>query len=377
LLSLLKKESVVLKMSAVPKPRISVKILVFTALGLLTLVVYFYYFVGTVNVTSVIERTNLFYYTFAFVAFLVSVLFSTLAWRGLLKGLGVKITVQRALLFMWAGMFFDATVPDPGWSGDLSRAYMLAKTSNLDTGRIAASVVGQKIISLVITVIDLLLGLALLSWNYTLPGIVLVFIAAVSFLSIFSLFVVCYLSAKPKATKTILDSLIRTALFLRRGRWDPQDFRLKAENMLNKYHEGIRTLGTNLKVLVQPVMFALISWGFEVSITFITFASTGHRVPVDKVLIVYALTGSLQAIGVAFVGFTEFIMSGSYALLGIPSAEGLLATLLTRVVTLWFKLAVAYLAFQWAGIAILRRREQSAVQQNRLPVSVETKPQAG
>jgi uncharacterized protein (TIRG00374 family) len=353
-------------MTVASKPRLSKKVLLFTCLGLLTLVAYFVYFVGTVNIVDRIKEVDLYYYASAFIAFLVSVLFSTLAWRSLLSNLSIKVTVRTALLFMWTGLFFDATVPDPGWSGDLSKAYMLAKTANLDTARIVASVVGQKIIGLAITVIDLLLGLVLLSRNYTLPGLVLIFIALVSFVSALSLFVLVYLSAKPKATKRILDLLIRAACFLRRGRWDPTDFRLKAEEMLNKYHENIRVLGSNLKTLARPVVFSLTSWAFDVSITFLTFASLHYPVPVDKVLIVYALTGSLQAVGVSFVGFTELVMSGSYTVLGIPAVVGLSATLLARVVTLWFKLVVAYFAFQWAGVKVLSDR--------RLPLGSEAFP---
>lgn len=349
-------------MTVTPNPRVSKKILLFTFFGLLTLVVYFYYLVGTVSIVDVVKRTNLFYYAFAFVVFLVGIVFSTLAWRSLLSNLGVRITVRRALLFTWAGLFIESTVPDPGWSGDLSKAYMLAKSSDLDVGRIVASVVGQKIISMVITVINLVLGLALLGWNYALPGIVLIFIAIVSFLSIFSLIVTCYLSAKPKVTKAILDWLIHVACTVRRGRWNPQDFRLKAEEMLNKYHEGIQTLSGNLRALARPAVFSLLAWGFEVSITFLTFASLGYPVPVDKVLIVYALTGSLQIIGVSFVGFTEIVVSGSYTVLGIPPEVGLWATLLTRVVTLWFKLIVSYFAFQLTGAKILLNKKSTPAQ---------------
>jgi len=347
-------------MTVASKPRLSKKVFLFILIGLLTLIAYFIYFVGTVNIVDQIKQVDLYYYAPAFVAFLVSVLFSTLAWRSLLSNLSIKVTVGTALLFMWTGLFFDATVPDPGWSGDLSKAYMLAKTANLDTARVVATVVGQKIIGLVITVIDLVLGLVLLSRSYTLPGLVLIFIAVVSFMSVFSLFVLVYLSAKPKATKTILDWLIRAACRLWRGRWDPTDFRLKAEEMLNKYHENIRVLARNPKALIRPVAFSFTSWAFDVSITFLTFASLHYPVPVDKVLIVYALTGSLQAFGVSFVGFTELVMSGSYTVLGIPAAVGLSATLLARIVTLWFKLAVAYFAFQWAGVKVLSSRKPLA-----------------
>jgi uncharacterized protein (TIRG00374 family) len=340
-------------MTVESKPGLSKKVLLFTLIGLLILIAYFIYLFRTTNIVDQIKQVDLYYYASAFIAFLVSVLFSTLAWRSLLSNLSIKVTIGTALLFMWTGLFFDATVPDPGWSGDLSKAYMLSKASNLNPARIVATVVGQKIIGLAITVIDLVLGLILLSRNYTLPGLVLIFIAVISFISVLSLFVLVYLSAKPRATKRILDWLIRAALILRRDHWDPANFRLKAEEMLDTYHENIRVLASNLRAMIRPVIFSITSWAFDVSITFLTFASLHYPVPVDKVLIVYALTGSLQALGVSFVGFTEVIMTGSYTVLGIPLAVGSSATLLARIVTLWFKLAVAYFAFQRAGVKVL------------------------
>jgi hypothetical protein len=68
-------------------------------------------------------------------------------------------------------------------------------------------------------------------------------------------------------------------------------------------------------------------------VIFLVFASLRFPVPVDKVLIVYALTGTLQAMGVSFLGFTEITMSSSYTVLSIPVAISLAATLV-RVVTL-------------------------------------------
>ena len=351
------KEEVKVRMAVAQKPRFTRRILLFVLLGLLVLVLYLYYFVGTVNIIDVITRTNLLYYMSAFIAFLAGVFFSSLTWQSLLRNLDVKAKIQRVLLLMWAGMFFDVIVPEPGWSGDLSKAYMLAKTSGQDAGRIVASVIGQKVIGMVVTVVDLILGLVLLAWHYTLPSVVLIFIAVVLFLSTLMLIVVSYVSAKPGATKRMLNWLIRVINFVRRGRWNSVDFRLKAEEMLNKFHEGIRTLSADPKALVRPVALSFLSWGFDVSVIFLTFASLGYPVPVDKVLIVYALTGSLQVMGISFVGFTEIIMSSSYTVLGIVPAVSLSVTLLTRVITLWFKLIVSYFAFQWAGVEILLDRK--------------------
>lgn len=351
-------------MTAATKPSFSKKTYLFIVFGLLTLVFYLYYFVGTMNIADVVRRADFLVYASAFIAFVVSVFFASLTWRSLLGNLAVKVKMRRIFLLMWFGMFFDATVPEPGWSGDLSKAYLLARTSGEDAGRIVASVVGQKIIGMVITVVDLIIGLVLLALNYLVSGLTLIFIAAVLFLSIFSLVIVWYLSTKPKATGRILGWIIsvvnlsRRVAFLRRWPWDAKEFRRGAEEFLKEFHEGIHTLSAKPRTLVRPVLYSLLSWVFDVSVVFLTFASLGYSIPVDKVLIIYALTGSLQIIGISLVGFTEVIMSGAYTILGVPAALSLSVTLLTRIVTLWFKLIVSYVAFQWTGVKVLIGKKQ-------------------
>jgi uncharacterized protein (TIRG00374 family) len=345
-------------MTSPPKPLFSKKIFLFIGFGLLTLVLYLYYFVGTGNIANVIRRADLFYYASAFMAFVVGVFFASLTWRSLLNSLAVKAQMRRVFFLMWVGMFFDATVPEPGWSGDFTKAYILAKTSDQDAGRIVASVVSQKIIVMVITVVELILGLVLLARNYLLSQGVLLFIVAVLFLTVFSLAMVWYLSTRREATRRILRWLISAATFLRQGRWNSREFQIKAEEFLEKFHDGIGALSAKPATLVQPALFSILSSGFDVSVVFLTFASLGYPIPVDKVLIIYALTGSLQIMGISFVGFTEVIVSGAYTVLGIPAALSVSVTLLTRIVTLWFKMIVSYVAFQWAGVKILTGRKQ-------------------
>jgi uncharacterized protein (TIRG00374 family) len=346
-------------MTVSAKPRFNRKILLFVTIGLATLVFYLYYFVGTVNIAAVIRQTNLFFYASAFVAFLASALFSALAWQSLMNNLAVRIKIRKVLLFVWAGMFVDVAVPDPGWSGDLSKAYLLAKSSGEDAGKVVASVVGQKVIGIALGFVGLIVGLLLLASNYTLPLDVLIFIVLVLFLTVFSLFLVSYLSAKPKVTKRMLDWLIRVVSAVRRGRWDSSSFSRRSEETLERFHEGMNTLRSNPRGLARPIAFSILFWWLDVSVVFLVFTCLGYPVPIDKVLIVYALTGSLQSVGISFVGFTEVVMSSSYTVLAIPPALSLSATLLTRVITLWFKLVISYIALQWAGIEMLLNEEQT------------------
>jgi uncharacterized protein (TIRG00374 family) len=242
-----------------------------------------------------------------------------------------------------------------GWSGEVSKTYLLTKDSSHDPGKIGASVVGQKIFTMTITVVAMALGLGLALISYPLPFIVTFLISLVLALLILALLLVYYVSIKPSATKTLLNWAIRIALFFRK-RWNPQNFRLKAEELLSRFHVGIQQLKANPKALVKPIIYAIISFICEISVTFLTFIALGYPVPVDKVLIVFTLTGTLQTVGVTFFGFPELIMSISFTALEIPAALSVSVTLLVRIVSLWFRLIVSYAALQWAGIKIIRQK---------------------
>jgi len=325
-------------------------------LGLVAFAVYFLFFINPYQVADVLSKTNLMYYSAAFAAYATYSVFSSMVWQGLLTNLSVRITAQKALLFTWVGLFFEATVPEFGLSGEVSKTYMLTKDTNLDAGKIGASVIGQKIFSITLTVAGMTLGLVLVLVSYRLPLIVTSLISVVLILSILALSLLYFISLKPSATKTLLNWAVRIISFFRK-RWNPQNFKTKSEELLERFHLGMSELRMNPKALVKPAAYAVLGFICEISVTFVVFAALGYPVPVDKVLIVFTLTGALQTVAFAFFGFPELIMSISYTALGIPVAISVSATLLTRVVSFWFRLVVSYTALQWAGIKILRQKQ--------------------
>lgn len=327
-------------------------------LGLAAFIIYIYFFINPTEVIGILSKTDLTLYTGAFAAYFLFALFSSLVWQQLLNSLSIKVTKRKTLLFTWVGLFFDATVPQLGWSGEVSKTYLLAKDSKFDAGKIGASVVGQKIFTMTITIVALSGGLGLVLANYSLPFTTTLLIAVVLALSILALIIVYFVSIKPTATKTLLGWAIKIVLFFRKG-WNPQSFKLKAEEALGKFHSGIKQLSQDPKALIKAAVFAVLSFVFEVSVIFLTFMALGYSVPVDKVLIVFTLTGTLQTVGITFFGFPELIMTVSFSALLIPASLALSVTLLTRVVNLWFRLIASYLALQWAGIKILRQGQAS------------------
>jgi uncharacterized protein (TIRG00374 family) len=105
-----------------------------------------------------------------------------------------------------------------------------------------------------------------------------------------------------------------------------------------------------------PALFAVISWVLDIGVMFLAFTALGAPVPVDKVLIVYTITGVLQAVGIGILGVNEVIMTLTLQALTITPELSFSVTLLTRAVTLWFRLIVSYGAFQWTGMKMAKQK---------------------
>ena len=333
-------------------------VLLVLILGLITFILYIYFFVNPSQVIRILSKTNLSVYAGAFLAYLLYTLCASLVWQRLLNNLSVKITKRKAFLFTWVGLFFEATVPQLGWSGEVSKTYLLAKDSNVPAGKIGASVVGQKIFTMTLTIMALSTGLGLVLLKYSLPTAATLLIGLVLALSILTLGIIYYVSFKPAATKSLINWTIKLALIFRRS-WNPQNFKAKAEELLGNFHIGIEQLRKKPKALIEPISFAVLGFIFEVSVVFLTFVALGQPVPVDVVLIVFTLTGTLQTVGVTVFGFPELIMTLTFTALYIDPAIAVSVALLTRVVNLWFRLIVSYLALQWAGIKIIRQTSKA------------------
>jgi uncharacterized protein (TIRG00374 family) len=257
-------------------------------------------------------------------------------------------------------MFFEATVPQLGWSGEISKTYLLSKDTKIDAEKIGASVVGQKIFIMTISVVALAGGLTLVLLNYALDPLVTILIAVVLALSSLTLGLVYYISVKPSATKTLLKWAIRVMSVFRKS-WDPQNFRSKAEAWLGRFHGDIAQLKANPHQLIIPIISSIIAFIFEISVIAFAFLALGQTVPVAVVLIVFTLTGTLQSVGLTFL-FPEIIMTTAFSALGItPASLGFAVALLARVVNLWFRLVVSYAALQYAGLGFLRKRSAQSV----------------
>jgi uncharacterized protein (TIRG00374 family) len=280
-----------------------------------------------------------------------------MVWHNLLNALTVKITVKNAYLYTWIGLFFDTTIPHFGLSGDIAKTYLFSKSSSEATGKIGASVIGQKIIVMTITVVTFSIGIFLVLLNYTIELLVAFSIILFLILSIISLFLIYYLSIKPKVTNALLRFVIRVVLFFRKN-WNPTTFTQRVTEMLDNFHKSINELKAKPRALVLPSIYSILSWLFDIGVMFLVFVALGYPAPIDSILIVYTVSGVLQAVGLGIFGVNEIVMISTFRALGLPDGLSVSVTLLTRAVTMWFRLILSYGVFQWTSVKLVKDKKQ-------------------
>jgi len=342
----------------IPERHVLVKrTLPFLLIGLLIFIGYLYFFVDIDEMITILKGINLFYFSLAVALLLLNTFFSSLAWQYFLRPLSVNVPFRKTVLFGLVGTFVDILVPAESISGDASKAYLMSKDSGEDAGKVVASVVGHRILSMIITLSSLIIGsTSLFIMQYKLPLFILNFILVVVIGTTISLVFMFLLCSKEQLTQKIIDSLLRFSNFLLRGRLKLTSLRSKTREALRAFHQSIEFLGGNLRSLVWPVVFSVVAWLLSVLLSFFVFVSLDHPISFSVVLIVYSISCAIQTIPVgvpAEVGLIEIVMTSLYAMLGVPIGISAAATVLIRIITVWFKFFMGFVAFQWVGIKVL------------------------
>jgi hypothetical protein len=98
-------------------------------------------------------------------------------------------------------------------------------------------------------------------------------------------------------------------------------------------------------MLLEPMILSFFAWGFEVVTLLLVFASLNQPIPLDKIVIVRAIAGNVEAQGYAFAGYAQIITIGVYSALNVPLALSASVALLGSLVVFWFKTIISYAAF--------------------------------
>jgi len=145
---------------------------VIIAAGLFMFLLYLYFFVPFGEFVTDIQKANPFYYSLAFGSMLLSVAFYSLAWQRLLHVLSVKCSFLKSFQIVWIGSFVDLLVPAESISGDISRVYLMSKESGENAGKVVASVIGHRVLTMTITLAGLVISSVYFVVTYRPPMLV-------------------------------------------------------------------------------------------------------------------------------------------------------------------------------------------------------------
>lgn len=338
----------------------------FLLVGLLVFACYLYFFVDVSEMIKSIQSVNPFYYSLAVTALLFDMVFFALTWQFFLRPLSVKVPFSKIFTFVWVGKFMDILVPAESISGEISRAYLMAKELDEEqTGKVVASLISQRILSMIITLVSLTVGCtAFFVLKNSFPSFIASLALLVAIGTAIPLAIMFLLCVKPQWTKKIVDLLIRFLNFISRGKWQLSSLRAKIMKALRIFHEAIETLGAKPKSLVPPVAFSIISWFLGLLVFYFVFLSLNPHISFTVVLVVFSIIIAVKSIPIgipAGIGVTDTIMTALYHSLFIhigaeitPSVSAA-ATILTRLLTIWLRFFVGFVAAQWVGVKAITR----------------------
>lgn len=321
--------------------------------GLFVFLLYLYFFVPFGDFIEKIRQADPIYYSLAFAAMVSSVAFYSLTWQRLLHLLQVKSSFLKAFQFIWVGSFVDLLIPAETVSGDISRVYLMTKEYNENPGKVVASVVGHRIIAMVITLGGLLVSSIYFVIVFRPSMVVMEFIGLVGGGTFVSMILIFYLSQRRHATEKLVTWIIGLLARFSRGRWEFDSLKKSADKMLSAFHDGINNLGVRPKRLILPTSLALVAWFLDLLVAVFVFHALGTTVSFSAIVIVYSISIALQTIPIGVpgeMGVLDVIMASLYTLLGVPIAVSAVATVLIRALTLWMRLLIGGVTVQWLGV---------------------------
>ena len=337
------------------RPKVTWKTVLLPVLGLIAFFAYIYIFnVDIWQIIATVQSINLYIYLLAAVAVVLDTLFFTMAWYFLLRFLSVKLSIVKSLLFVWFGIFVDILIPAESISGEISKIYLVTKEQNGTTGKVTASLVAQRLIGMTINIITLFTGAVLLLMERQLFGAMLNLILVLVTFTFLFLFLLLLLCIKEKWTLRIVDAVIRFAERVSRGRWKLTKVRGEVVEAAKAFHGAMRDFGHAPKTLIVATSFSSISWILALVVFQLSFLSVGYTsISWSAILVIGSVFTAVKSIpiGVPFeVGLPEITLTTLFILVGVPAETSATVTILIRILTLWFRFLIGFVAQQWLGI---------------------------
>ena len=282
-------------------------------------------------------------------------------WWYLLKAFSAAIPYLKALQYTWVAIFMDLVIPAEAVSGDVTRIYLASKALNGKTGEILASIVIHKILTISIPLLGLIISIIAIMFETSLSPVFLNFVMLVATGACLTLAFLFLFSLNANTAEKILDKIFDLLPDFFIKRLNTISLKSKMQTFLKSFSNGIRVITKHPSVLVSTCCLAIVAWVLDLLAYYVVFVAIGVKIPLTVVVMVYSIMNAVQLIPFGTpgaIGPLEILMIGLFIPFGLSISISAAATILIRLITLWFKFIVGGAMFEWAGLQFLFKKHK-------------------
>ena len=246
-------------------------------------------------------------------------------WLYYLRVLNVSVPLKENAAIFAAGLSMTIS---PGKLGEVLKSVFVRQVVRTPVARTAPTVIAERVTDGTGMVLWGLLGALAFSFG---PGVLLVFLA-------FTVFGIVVLRSK-RLSLLAERVLVKVPVL---NRFAPY---------LGDFHGATSEL-LGVRALIVGSIVSFVSWGFEITAVYLCAVGIGAEVPFLMVVFIFAVS---SIVGVASmlpggIGSAEAFLAGQFiALAGLASGLAAALTIVIRLATLWFAIALGV-----AGLLTLR-----------------------
>ena len=338
------------------------------ALGLVAFILYLWFFVGFEGLFSLLSKLNVYQYllffSLAIVALFLGIIFDSLIWHSLLDSLSVKVRFRKILLYNWIGNFVELIIPGATIGGEVVRIALAQKETKHDAGIAAATVLSSRIISTFVYSGGLIIAFISLLLTHQLPVFLITPVILVAAGTAGVLAVIFVVAFRPSAVEKLVSVSMWVVRRLIKNPQRIEGLSEKIRNALLSFSEVFKTLKSNPRFLIKPVIFAVAAWMFNMVVYLMIFYALDFTsISLIDLATVYCIVTTVETLTAGFpVGAVEVTMVSLFSVYGVPIAVAGAATTLTRLLTFWCQIIVGYPLVEWMGVeSLLKGKLQKPV----------------
>lgn len=315
------------------------RFLLMLAIGICAFFVYLF-LVGPELIIAETSKVNVWLLLSTLPLELAFMLLFGLTWYMLLKILEKNVSLKDSISISLVSLFGNIMIPTGSVTGEAIRLVLSKRKLKIGLSVALASILVHRIVNLMALVPFLALGLTLL-WSVKSSNVELLTMLALAIIAIGGgLLLLRHLSKSMrlqayayKASEKILKKF---------KRWSSEtantiehniaEFSLSLDKMFSKPH-----------VLLLSFIVFLGHWAAAITIPYVVFLSLGYEVSYSLILVAYPIYSLSYMIPVgipAMLGIVEASMTATFIALGVPPIIASSASILTRIIAVWFEVAV-------------------------------------